>query len=133
MMQHDNAVALLNCRQSVSDHERCAAIENALDRLLDELFGLGVDRAGRFVEYQDGRIEGKGTGKRDQLLLPNGQTGTAFAHQRLIARIDLLNEIVRMDLASSPLDSIPADLAVAQTNIVLDRAAEEEHVLQHDR
>ena len=48
---HD-AVAFLYRRQPVSDDHRCSPFHDTLDRLLDKLFGLGVDRARRFIENQ---------------------------------------------------------------------------------
>ena len=53
---HD-AVAFLDGGQAVSDDHRGAAFHHAFDGLLDELLGLGVDRAGRFVKDQDRWVE----------------------------------------------------------------------------
>lgn len=57
VMQHDDAIGVLNRREPVGDDERSPIAHHALNRFLNELFGLRVYRAGCFVEDEDGRIE----------------------------------------------------------------------------
>ena len=101
---HD-AVAFLDRRKSVRDDHRSSLLHHAIDRLLDQLFGFGVDRAGRLVKNQDLRVKRQRPGKRDKLLLPDRKTGTAFADLGLVLAVQLLDEFVRPHLSRRPLDS----------------------------
>src|SRR5438045_2583390 len=51
---------------------------------------------------------------------------------RRVAAIEPANEFVRMHLARRPPDTSLVDVVVAETNVVLDRAAEEKYILKHD-
>ena len=62
----------------VGDDQRRPVLHYALDGLLDKLLGLGVDRARRFVQDQDRRVERQRPCERDKLLLPDRKPGTAF-------------------------------------------------------
>jgi len=57
VVEDDDAVGALDGREAVRDDDGRAVEHDALDGLLDELLGLGVDGAGRLVEDQDRRIE----------------------------------------------------------------------------
>lgn len=43
VVEDDDAVAFLYGGKAMGDDERRAAVHNTLDRLLNELFGLGID------------------------------------------------------------------------------------------
>src|SRR5688500_1554110 len=108
----------------MGDDQRRAAVHDTLDGTLDQLLGLGVDRARGLVEYEDRRIERESACKRDQLFLPDRQPGAAFANDRFVTAIDLLHKFVGVDLAGGPFDAITADLVISKPDIILDRAAE---------
>src|SRR5215211_4937337 len=114
------------------DHKRRPIIHHTIDGLLDKLFGLGIDRACRFIEDEDGRIECESTSERDQLFLPDRQTGAPFAHLKLVFSVKLADEIVSPHFLGSPPDLSTVDVLSAEANIVFDRTAEKEDVLQHD-
>ena len=63
VMQDDNAVTFLYCRKTVGYYKRRSLVHNAIDRTLDQLFGLRVDRTCGLVKDQDLRVECKCTGK----------------------------------------------------------------------
>src|SRR5690349_8381314 len=92
VMEDKDPVAFLNCREPVSDHQRGPMLHHALDRLLDQLFGLGVDRTRCLVEDQYLWIKCQGTCERDQLLLSDRQTGTSFFYDCSVALIQLLDK-----------------------------------------
>ena len=71
MMQHDDVIGALNRRKPVRHDNGGAIAHYPGDRLLNQLLGFRVDRAGRFVQDQQGRVEGQRPRKRDQLLLPD--------------------------------------------------------------
>src|SRR3989441_10547613 len=53
--QHDDEIGMLHGGEPMGDDEDGAMGHQPLDRFLDEALGLGVERAGRFVENQDPR------------------------------------------------------------------------------
>ncbi len=79
VMQDNDAVAFLDRREAVGNHQRCSSRHHALNGLLNKLLSFGVDRACGFVQNQDRRIKREGPCKRDQLFLPDRQSGTALA------------------------------------------------------
>ena len=70
---------------------RCAitsvvrSLRHLVERALDFALGAGVQRAGGFVQQQDGRILQDGAGDGDALLLAAGQFQPALAHHGVIA------------------------------------------------
>lgn len=63
----------------MGDDEGCSAFGELLQRLLDVLFGFGVQGRGGFVEEDDPRIFQDCTGDGNALFLASGETETAFA------------------------------------------------------
>jgi hypothetical protein len=57
----------------VRDHQRGAAARDALERVLDFLLGVAVERRGRLVEQQDRRAFQDRAGDGDALLLAAGE------------------------------------------------------------
>src|SRR5436190_12008873 len=133
MMRDDYSVAFLYRRKPMGDHARSPAFHHAFDGLLDDLLGFRVDRARRFVQHEDRRVECQGACERDQLFLTDRKAGTAFANPEFITTIQILNESIGMYFARGPADALVADLVVAQPDVVFDRSAEKKNVLQHDR
>ena len=54
-------------------------------RLLHGQLAFRIERAGRLVEQQDGRIAQDGAGERDALALAAGQRHAALAEPRCVA------------------------------------------------
>ena len=79
VVQHEDAVGLADGREAVRDDDRSAALEQLLQRLLDEAFGLGVDAARGLVEDQDVGVGGQRPREREQLLLADAQVRAALA------------------------------------------------------
>ena len=53
-------------------------VHQAVDGFLDDLLGLGFDRACRFVEKEDAAVGEEGTGDGDALALPAGESDSAL-------------------------------------------------------
>jgi hypothetical protein len=60
-------------REAVGDDEHGAAGEQPLDGLLHQPLALGVERARRLVEDEDGRVEQQGAGDGEALALAAGE------------------------------------------------------------
>src|SRR5437870_11742410 len=55
-VQYDVAVGSLDGGEPVRDHERCAALHERLERLLDVALGFAVESGGGLVENQHRRV-----------------------------------------------------------------------------
>lgn len=65
----ENAVAVLDGRQTMRDDEGRAAFQECLNAILQQLLRFGVDGGRCLVQNQDARVTQQGTRKGDQLLL----------------------------------------------------------------
>ena len=55
LVEHDDLVGVDDGREPVRDHQRRAVAARRVERVLDFLLGVAVERRGRFVEHQDRR------------------------------------------------------------------------------
>jgi hypothetical protein len=67
--QERDAVGLIEQQRAVADHDRAAAFAGDPQPAGDRGFGVGVDGAGRFDEYQDVRVGEQRPGEPDPLSL----------------------------------------------------------------
>src|SRR4051794_21880188 len=123
VMEHDDAVGALDGRKTMRDDDRGAIAHHALDGLLDELFGLRVNRTGRLVKDEQRRVESQRTRKRDELLLSDRESRPALLHFRFITSGEPLDKTLGVNLARGPLDALRLDLGASHANIALDRPA----------
>src|SRR6185369_10407520 len=124
VMKYHNAIAFLDRRKAMSDHERRPMIHYAIDRPLYQLFRFGIDRARGLVKDQDLRIEGQSPCKGDQLLLPDRQTRTALTDLRIVFPVQSLNEVVSSHFVGRPFDAFICNIPIAKANVIRDRSAE---------
>ena len=73
-------------RQPVGDRDGRPALDQALERRLDEPLADGVERRRRLVEDQDPRVLEEDPGDRDALLLAARELVAALADDRVVAR-----------------------------------------------
>ena len=85
LVEHDDLVGADDGGEPVRDHQRGAALGHALERVLDFLLGVAVERRGRLVEQQDRRRLQDGAGDGDALLLAAGELQAALADLGLVA------------------------------------------------
>ena len=72
LFDHVDHVGLGNGVQPVGDHQCGAAFDQFAHGVLDETLRLGVERCGRLVQQDDGRIADQGPGDSDALALAAG-------------------------------------------------------------
>lgn len=84
-LHDDEAVEVGDRGQAVGDGDDGFAFHQIKKGVLDELFGLAVQRAGGFIEYQDGCVFQDGPRDGDTLTLSAGKLYAAFTDQRVIA------------------------------------------------
>src|ERR1041385_4802182 len=84
LFEHNNPMRPANRRESMGDDERRAPCGEPLQGFHQALFGFGVQRAGRFVQYENGRVFKKRARYRDSLSLASGERRTALADHGLV-------------------------------------------------
>src|SRR3989442_868312 len=132
-VEHDDAVDVLDRREAVGDDDRGPPEHQLRERVLDQMLGLGVDRARGLVEHeQDRGVEGDGPAKGEELLVADGQRGSALGDHRFVALGKPLDELVRVHEAGRGADLLVADRRVVQPDVRRDRAGKDERVLEHD-
>src|SRR5580700_9180103 len=70
VVEHDDSIALQDRRQSVSDDDARAIAQQVREGLLNQRFGLAVQRAGGLVQDENPRVGQKRARQSDTLLLP---------------------------------------------------------------
>src|SRR5438128_1167293 len=104
-VEHDDAVDVLDRREAVGDDDRGPPEHQLRERVLDQMLGLRVDRARGLVEHeQDLGVEGDGPAKGEELLLADGQRGSALGDHRFVALGKPLDELVRVHKAGLAAD-----------------------------
>jgi hypothetical protein len=93
-IEHHDLVGVLHGREAVRDDQRGAPRQQLLQRVLDQRLRLGVQRRGRLVQQQDGRVLEKRPGDGDPLLLPARQADAPFADLGLVSRRQPLDELL---------------------------------------
>ena len=114
------------------DHNRCALLHNPIDGPLNKLIGLSIDRACCFIKYQYLRVKCQRTGKRNKLFLADRQSGTAFPQFEIVRVRQMADELIGTDLGRGPANAVVADFLTTEPDVIRDRTAEQENVLQHD-
>ena len=84
-IEHEDAVGLHDGGESVRYHERGAALHDFVERFLHQGLAFRIERAGRFVEKQDGRIAQQGPRDGDALALPGRQRDASLPQPGVVA------------------------------------------------
>jgi len=112
--------------------ERGAARGQAPERRLDQALGAGVERRGRFVEDQDGRVLQHHARDRDPLLLAARDLQPALADQRVVAVRQKADEVVDLSGLRGGLDLRLRGAGSAVGDVRADRVVEQHSVLGHE-
>ncbi len=116
--------------EAVGDDEGGAALHQVAQGILDQMFALGVQRTGGFVEDQDFGIGEDGAGDGDALLLAAGEFVAAFADDGFVAFVELQDEVVGIGFLGGCLDFRAGGVAFSVGDVVGDGAVEEIDILQ---
>src|SRR5438552_2389643 len=84
-VEDDDLVRIADGRETVGDRDRRAALREAVERLLHEPLGLGVERARRLVEDEDRRVAQDRARDRDALLLAAREAVAALADDGVVS------------------------------------------------
>src|SRR5215472_1854133 len=85
VVEDQNLVGGHDGREPVRDDERGAVLGDAIERVLDVLLGVAVERRSRLVEQKDRRALEDRAGDRDALLLPARKLQAALADLGVVA------------------------------------------------
>jgi len=117
----------------MSDDQRRTTLHEAFEGFLNDGFVLGIDVREGFVEEENRCVLEQGAGDGDALALSAGETQAAFAHHRLIALGQGLDELMRIRRPRRRLDLILRGVWLAEAQIVRHRAVHEIGILHDHR
>ena len=113
------------------DHQRGAAARDPLQRFLDFMLGVAVERRGRLIEHQDRRRLQHRARDRHALLLAAGQFQAAFADLGLIPLRRHPDEAVDLRQLRRLLHLGIAGVPAAVADVVADGVVEQHGILRH--
>jgi hypothetical protein len=118
--------------------KRCAMISTVLPTTslrrasCTAALAVGVEGAGGLVEDQDRGIAEEGTGDRDALFLAAGETGPAFAYDRVVALGLVADEFIRVGGDRGGDDFLAGGVFAAKAEVVINRIVEQNGLLGNE-
>jgi hypothetical protein len=70
ILQDNDVISLLNCGEAMCDGNSGTSFRNPVKGGLDDLFALGINCTGGFIEDNDTRLLNNAPGNGETLLLP---------------------------------------------------------------
>ena len=131
LLEHKNRVGRHQGRQAVRDDDQCAAVSDARNIRVDDRLAVCVERARRFVEDQDARVDDQCTRDRQALSLPAGKIWRAFINMGFITARQPFDELLGAGQARCADDFIEGRVDLAGSDVFADRSAEQEILLQN--
>src|SRR4029077_14355697 len=105
-VEHQNAIRMLDGAEPMRNHQRRAAAEQAIERLANLQFRLGINARRSLIENQETRIVRQGASKIDELPLAYRKRRPSLVHRFSHALRQRLDEIAEADFARSVFDSL---------------------------
>ena len=132
LVEDDDFVGVADRAQAVGDDERGAAVDEAVDGFLHELFGDDVEAAGGFVEDDHFGIADEGAGDGEALALAAGEGGAVGDDLGFDAEGKAVDEFADVGGVEDLLEGVFADVVEAVGDVVADGAGEELDLLRDD-
>ena len=132
-VHHHDAVGVADRRQAVGDDQGGAPRGEAVERLLDQRLGAGVEGGGGLVQEQHRRVAEHGAGDGDALALAAGEVGAARAGEAVEAGGELVGELGDGGFAGRGLDLGVGGVEAAEADVLADGLVEEGGVLADQR
>ena len=114
----------------MGNQEGGAVFKEVADRVLDQLFGLGVDRTGRLIQHEDGGVGQHRPGEGDQLFLAGREAVAPFADVGIPAVFQLFDDGIGRDRSGRRLDFLIGRVEAAVADVLHDGAGEEVGALE---
>ena len=132
LLDDEDLVGAADGGEPVRDDEGRAALHEVAEAVLDHRFGLGVERAGGFVEDEDARVGEDGAGDGETLTLAAGELDAALADDGVVLLGEALGELVYAGDAAGFHELLFGGVGTAEEDVFADGAVEEEGLLQDD-
>ena len=133
LVQDQDAVAIDHAREPVCEDQRGSASHEPVERLLDHGLVLGVDGGQCLVQHEQRRVAQERAGDRHALTLPARELHALLSDHGAIALWQCQNELVDVRGLGRGLDLALARSGIAEPNVLLDGAMEQERILVHQR
>ena len=129
--QHQNPVSILDCGQTVGDHERGSALHQFVHRFLDQDFRTRIDRTGGFVQNQDGGVCQNCTCNCEQLFLTSRDVAGILVEHHVIAAWQCACEVIGVCQICGAFNLFICSILATIANVFTDGAIEQPGILQH--
>src|SRR6266568_4896039 len=94
-LQHQDLVGVSNRGKPVGNYKTGAALEQLLQRVLNQGFGVRIDRARCFVQNEDARPGDHRAHEADELSFASAEIRAAFGDCHFIALLEAGDDVVR--------------------------------------
>ena len=131
-LEHEDRVRIHERRQPVRNDDHRPTARNPANVLVDDRLAVRIKRAGRLVENQDLRVENQRPRDRQSLPLAARQIRRPFVDVRLITARKPVDELLGAGEPRRPHHLIEGRVRLGGRDVLTDRAAEQEVLLQHD-
>ena len=131
LVQHDDAIGLLDRRETMRDDDARPMLEEPLEGLTHENLRVGVDVRRRLVEDEHSRIVNERAREGDELLLARGEGRAALLDLFLEPCGRLAPTRPRFTAAAAAATASSEMLLVAEADVRGNRAREQVDVLEH--
>ena len=128
----DDFVGVADGGEAVGDDDAGAALHELVEGLLDDVFALGVEGTGGFVEDEDGRVFEDGAGDAETLALSATEVESTVADGGVVALLHEGDEFVGVSHLCGMADGIDAVVGATEGDVVGDGVVEEDAVLRHE-
>mmetsp|Transcript_8501 Transcript_8501/g.28495 ORF Transcript_8501/g.28495 Transcript_8501/m.28495 type:complete len:205 (-) Transcript_8501:1223-1837(-) len=131
-LEHKDDVSMCNGREPMGDNERRPSLAHLLQRSLDLILRVRVQRAGGLVEENDLRILQDGPGDSHPLLLSPGQLQAPLPYPRLVLVGEVHDRVMHSSNPSGFHYLLQSCILPAVGQVVPDCVVEQHSVLRHD-
>jgi hypothetical protein len=131
-VEHDDLVGVAYRRQPVGNDEHGTLPHQPLDGLLHEPLGLGIERAGGFIQDENRGVAQQGSGNGNALALAPRQPGAPLAEHGVVSLRECGNEGRCIRGIRRRLDLFGGCAGGAVGDVGADRVIEEHGILTHD-
>ena len=125
VIKHEDCIGCPDGAQPVCNDNACAAFKQYRERSLNARFGHGINRTGRFVEYEYRRVFKYGAGNGAPLAFSAGELHPALADQGVIAQWEVTNKLVTVCELGRVLNFFVSSIESTVTDILAECAVEE--------
>lgn len=133
VFHHDDLIGVLNAGYPLCDDDRRHSVQIFFQPFSDKRVGFGIDRAGGIVEDQHFRFLQQRTGDAEPLTLTAADIGAALFDERIVLLLKPLDKGIRLSDSASLDDLLVARILISPAQILFDRSAEKNVLLQDHR